>query len=556
MMRLGLLMRQRLLFVVLLCAFACVLSVDRNKFRRCVDTAFCKRHRLDGGVDGPSLYAVDHATVQVSGGALTADILHNVHPLRDALQLRVALLAVGAVRITVNERAPLFPRYEVADVLTHDATALATAEWQKTDNRHGSAVGSWSYVDALNGSLSAMSVSVSYNPLRVVLSRNGQVVSTWNARNGLRFEPYRQRNARPAPPTPPTPAALPDGTIPPTPPAEVVADPPANSVKYEYDTDGMWEESFGGHTDRKARGPASVSADVTFADSAHIYGLPEHATSFTLRGTYQQKDGEYSEPYRLYNLDVFEYELNEPMSLYGAVPYVVSHTPHQSSGALWLNAAETFVDVLHNAVGGGLLTSARESTNVHWISESGIVDTFLLVGPSPQTLAYQYAMLTGFQALPPRFAIAYHQCRWNYKSEEDVRTVDGGFDEWDIPYDVLWLDIEHTDGKKYFTWDSHNFPTPIAMQDALATRGRKMVTIVDPHIKRDAAYSIHTAAQEKDLYVKNNADGVYEGWCWPGSVSYLDFLLPNVRAFWADAFAIDRYTGSTHNLYIWNDMNE
>jgi len=27
--------------------------------------------------------------------------------------------------------------------------------------------------------------------------------------------------------------------------------------------------------------------------------------------------------------------------------------------------------------------------------------------------------------------------------------VDNGFDEHDIPYDVLWLDIEHTDGKKY-----------------------------------------------------------------------------------------------------------
>ena len=27
-------------------------------------------------------------------------------------------------------------------------------------------------------------------------------------------------------------------------------------------------------------------------------------------------------------------------------------------------------------------------------------------------------------------------------------SVDNGFDEHDIPYDVLWLDIEHTDGKR------------------------------------------------------------------------------------------------------------
>ena len=39
--------------------------------------------------------------------------------------------------------------------------------------------------------------------------------------------------------------------------------------------------------------------------------------------------------------------------------------------------------------------------------------------------------------------------RWNYKDERDVAQVDAGFDEHDIPYDVLWLDIEHTDGKRF-----------------------------------------------------------------------------------------------------------
>jgi alpha-glucosidase (family GH31 glycosyl hydrolase) len=27
----------------------------------------------------------------------------------------------------------------------------------------------------------------------------------------------------------------------------------------------------------------------------------------------------------------------------------------------------------------------------------------------------------------------------------------------------MWLDIEHTDNKKYFTWDSRKFPTPLDM---------------------------------------------------------------------------------------------
>ncbi len=56
----------------------------------------------------------------------------------------------------------------------------------------------------------------------------------------------------------------------------------------------------------------------------------------------------------------------------------------------------------------------------------------------------------------------------------DVAAVDGGFDAHNIPYDVLWLDIEHTDGKRYFTWDGTYFPTPARMQEDLASRGRKV----------------------------------------------------------------------------------
>ena len=32
-----------------------------------------------------------------------------------------------------------------------------------------------------------------------------------------------------------------------------------------------------------------------------------------------------TDPYRLYNLDVFEYELDNPMALYGSVPFMIAH---------------------------------------------------------------------------------------------------------------------------------------------------------------------------------------------------------------------------------------
>ena len=89
------------------------------------------------------------------------------------------------------------------------------------------------------------------------------------------------------------------------------------------------------------------------------------------------------------------------------------------------------------------------------------------------------------------------------QDEKDVAQVHGKFEELNFPYDVLWLDIEHTDGKRYFTWDKNLFPNPIAMQESLSRHGRKMVTIVDPHLKRDDNYYIHREATQKGLYIKD-----------------------------------------------------
>jgi len=316
----------------------------------------------------------------------------------------------------------------------------------------------------------------------------------------------------------------------------------------ELDREGMWEENFQSHKDTKPNGPTSVGLDIAFPNSNHIFGLPEHASSTELKTTFG-KERHYQEPFRLYNLDVFEYELDETMSLYGHVPLVVSHSKVTgTAGIFWFNPSETYVDVMNQDDG---------TKNTHWISESGIIDIFMLPGPSPQDMYRQYSKITGTMKLPPMFSLGYHQCRWNYKDEKDVYQVHETFEELDYPYDVLWLDIEHTNGKRYFTWDKNLFPKPKEMQDKLWSQGRRMVTIIDPHIKRDDNYLIHKEATSKGLYIKDNSGNKdFDGWCWPGSSSYLDFTSDKVRSWWADQFSYDRYKGSTPSLFTWNDMNE
>lgn len=310
--------------------------------------------------------------------------------------------------------------------------------------------------------------------------------------------------------------------------------------------DGAWEETFGGHTDTKPNGPMSVGMDFSFPGREYVYGIPEHATSLALKNT-KGRNAHYSEPYRLYNLDVFEFELDQPMALYGSIPVMLAHNNAGTVGIFWLNPTETFVDVMEKN---------DKSKYTHWISESGIVDVFFLPGSGAFEVFDQYTQLTGRQALPPSFALGYHQCRWNYRDEKDVEQTESKFEELDFPFDVLWLDIEHTDGKRYFTWDKRMFPNPVEMQDKVAAHGRKMVTIVDPHIKRDSKYSVHAEATEKGYYIKNEKGGDFDGWCWPGSSSYPDFTSPEVRRWWSERFALDKYEGSTLSLFTWNDMNE
>ena len=102
------------------------------------------------------------------------------------------------------------------------------------------------------------------------------------------------------------------------------------------------------------------------------------------------------------------------------------------------------------------------------------------------------------------------------------------FDKYDLPLDVMWLDIEYTDSKKYFTWDKRKFPNPLEMVKNLTSKGRKLVVIIDPHIKRDPGYFLHNDATNNGYYVKHRDGKDYEGWCWPGSSSYLDFFDPKV----------------------------
>lgn len=287
----------------------------------------------------------------------------------------------------------------------------------------------------------------------------------------------------------------------------------------------------------------SFALQVTFPNAYALYGLHEHTDNLVLRDTANQ------EPYRLKNVDNGGHQMYSGIALYGAVPVVYGHGS-LSSGLFLHNAAQQWYDIKKNISNVG--------SQVYIMVESGMLDLFLLPGPKPVQIVRQYTNLTGTANIPPFWSLGYHQSSWNYGKESDIRDVVNGMDAHNFSLDVMWLDISYTDGKRYFTWDKNGFPDPIGMQKFLNETHRKMVLIIDPHIKVESNYSVYKGALEGDFFIKNN-DGKtnFEGNCWPGKSSWIDFLNPKAREYYGSFYNYDKFNGTTNVIAgFWNDMNE
>lgn len=142
-----------------------------------------------------------------------------------------------------------------------------------------------------------------------------------------------------------------DGTIE-TPSETSVEETPKEVLPSETsdkeDEFGYWEEYFGGKTDKKPWGPQSVGADVTFHNVNALYGIPQHSSATRLQSTV---NGHFPDPYRLFNLDVFEYATDKNTALYGSVPFMIGHSTQSTVGFLWLNPTDTFIDIYNEEAG-------------------------------------------------------------------------------------------------------------------------------------------------------------------------------------------------------------
>ncbi|QCX40774.1 glycoside hydrolase family 31 protein [Aureibaculum algae] len=287
-----------------------------------------------------------------------------------------------------------------------------------------------------------------------------------------------------------------------------------------------WEESY-------EHGGNVVKMSKKSRKGESYYGLGDKPTHLNLKGKRFQN----------WVTDSYAYG-KDTDPLYKAIPFFTGLHAGKSYGIFFDNTFRSYFDFAHE----------RKDVMSFW-AQGGEMNYYFMYGPEMDKVVANYTDLTGKpHQMPPLWSLGFHQCKWSYYPESNVKEVTSKFRELQIPCDAIYLDIDYMEGFRCFTWNKEYFPDPKRMVKELLDDGFKTVAIIDPGIKIDADYNIFREGLEKDYFCKR-ADGPYmKGKVWPGQCYFPDFTNPEVREWWSGLFK--ELIEDIGVKGVWNDMNE
>lgn len=264
----------------------------------------------------------------------------------------------------------------------------------------------------------------------------------------------------------------------------------------------------------------------------YFYGLGDKTGFLNKRG--------YA--YEMWNTDDPSPHVESHKALYKSVPFLITLRQQGAFGLFFDNTFKSYFDL------------GKENREYYYFgADDGNLDYYFIAGPKMTDVVKQYTQLTGRSPLPQLWTLGYQQSRWSYENETRVRELVQRFRQHEIPLDVVHLDIDYMDAFKIFTWDTERFPKPHHMIADLANEGTKVVTIIDPAIKKEKGYFAFDEGIAHKYFATDKDGVVYINKVWPGDSAFPDFSHPHVRSWWAQKIAKHLESGLAG---IWNDMNE
>ena len=249
--------------------------VKHENFKTCEQSGFCKRNRAYAdnaatlGNTWASPYKLDPNSIQIGHGYVTGTVLKSLRSGGEDVKLpfKVAFLESGVARVIMDE----LKRQQKGIELRHgsqvrkerynEAAAWALVKHGEPDKSFSGESGREETI-VRYGPKQRYRAVIRHYPFSLEFFRDDEVHIKLNGKGLLNIEHWRPK-------------------------VEKVEQVEGKKEKNEEgeDESTWWEESFGGNTDSKPRGPESVGVDIDFIGYEYVYGIPGHGSTLSLKQT-------------------------------------------------------------------------------------------------------------------------------------------------------------------------------------------------------------------------------------------------------------------------------
>lgn len=291
-----------------------------------------------------------------------------------------------------------------------------------------------------------------------------------------------------------------------------------------------------------------IEFSTAIPPGARLFGLGEHVTPLELDATSTDEAGQ---TYTIFARDrgTPDHAAHGGTNLYGHHPilYITDPSTGEASGIVLVNSNAMDVVIQPGAVTFRVI--------------GGIIDLYVLAGPTPLAVSQQYAELVGHPGMPPYWALGFHLCRWGYYNASYFGSIVSGMEANNMPIDAYWHDIDLFNEHRDFTVDPVNYPQsqmgPIISH--ITGGGVHYGGIIDPGIQcnlEPGQYPALDNGTAADVWIRNGTgDGYVVRAVWPGPTYFPDFFAKNTQQWWTQQYAAFRanFQGAQ---FAWLDMNE
>jgi alpha-glucosidase (family GH31 glycosyl hydrolase) len=171
----------------------------------------------------------------------------------------------------------------------------------------------------------------------------------------------------------------------------------------------------------------------------------------------------------------------------------------------------TFVGLLFNNINAQDLIIKSNYTELNenhvlfeHITIGGVIDYFITLNDTPDKALISLHDIIGHPALPPFWSLGFHQCKWGYKNDKEIRYVYENYISNQLPIDTFWGDIDILQDYRIFTLNQQEFADLPNLIHELHENNYKFIPIVDLGFPMKEIDEYYMRGKETNAFIKSN----------------------------------------------------